>query len=79
MLFVYENISTFVIGLGCERSNSYIIESVFALSLSENVEVFKCKRTTNSTHSLYSYAAVHLLVYLPHTIQVWGIASFILT
>ena len=43
----------------------YIIESVFALSLCENVEVFKCKRTTDNTHSLYSYAAMHLLVYLP--------------
>ena len=79
MLFVYEKISTFVIGLGCERSNSYIIESVFALSLSENVEVFNDNRTTDNTHSLYSYVAMHLLVYLPHTIQVWGIASFILT
>ena len=57
----------------------YIIESVFALSLSENVEVFNDNRTTDNTHSLYSYVAMHLLVYLPHTIQVWGIASFILT
>ena len=79
MLFVYENISTFVIGLGCERSNSYIIESVFALSLSENVEVFNDNRTTDNTHFLFSCVAMHLLVYLPHTIQVWGIASFILT
>ena len=52
-------------------------ESVFALSLSENVEVFECKRATSNTHFLYSYVAMHLSVYLPHTIQVWGIASFI--
>ena len=57
----------------------YIIESVFALSLSENVEVFNDNRTTDNTHFLFSYVAMHLLVYLPHTIQVWGIASFILT
>ena len=60
MLFVYENISTFVIGLGCERSNSYIIESVFAMSLSENVEVFNDNRTMDNTRSLYSYVAIHL-------------------
>ena len=54
-------------------------ESVFALSLSENMEVFECKRATSNTHFLYSYVAMHLRVYTPHTIQVWGIVSFILT
>ncbi len=38
----------------------YIMESVFALCLSENVEVFNDNRTTDNTHSLYSYAAIHL-------------------
>ena len=54
-------------------------ESVFTLSLSENVEVFECKRATSNTYFLYSYVAMHLRVYTPHTIQVWGIVSFILT
>ncbi|MBR5824361.1 MAG: hypothetical protein IKY67_09500 [Paludibacteraceae bacterium] len=43
------------------------------------MEVFECKRATSNTHFLYSYVAMHLRVYTPHTIQVWGIVSFILT
>ena len=34
---------------------------VFSQSLIENVEVFISKRTTNSTHFLYSYVAVRFL------------------
>ena len=59
------------------HSIRYIVESVFARSLSENVEVFKDNRTTDNTHSLYSYVAIHLWCIYPHTIQVWGIVSFI--
>ena len=83
LLLSVVRIETFAnfVGVGGDfSSKTYIlVESVFALSLSENVEVFECKRTTNSTHFLFSYVAIHLLAYLPHTIQVWGIASFILT
>ena len=35
------------------------ILKVFSQSLLENVEVFKAEGCTNSTHSLYSYVAVH--------------------
>ena len=50
---------------------------VFSQSLIENVEVFKTVGQTNSTHFLYSYVAVRFLRTYPHTIQVWGIVSFI--
>ena len=59
------------------RRQTYL--KVFSLlSLLENVEVFKYKKTTNSTHVLCSRVAMHLFVHIPHTIQVWGLASFIL-
>ena len=50
---------------------------MFSLSLIENVEVFRAEGETNDTHFLYSYVAVRILRIYPHTIQVWGIVSFI--
>ena len=50
---------------------------MFSLSLIENVEVFRTEGETNDTHFLYSYVAVRILRIYPHTIQVWGIVSFI--
>lgn len=57
------------------------IESVFALSFQENVEVFnESKDTTDNTHSCYRQGEVcpngHACA--PISIRVWGIASFIL-
>ena len=46
-------------------------------NIAQNMEVFNDNRTTDNTHSLYSYAAIHLWCIYPHTIQVWGIVSFI--
>ena len=40
-------------------------ESVFALSLSENVEVFECKRATSNTHFLYSYVLCTFVCIFP--------------
>ena len=42
------------------------------------MEIFWSKGYSNSTHFLYSYVAVRILRTYPHTIQVWGIVSFIL-
>ena len=56
----------------------HIITKVFSLlSLQRNLENFTTNGQTNSTHFLCSYAA-HQTWCVPHTIQVWGIASFIL-
>ncbi len=55
-----------------------ILESVFALSLIENVAIFYEERTTDNTHLLLVYGKVHSRVPIPHIYQVWGIASFIL-
>ena len=52
-----------------------ILESVFAV-LTKKYDSFKEERTTNSTHFLCSYATMHISC-ISHTIQVWGIASFI--
>ena len=50
-------------GLSVRRT--YFNESVFALSLLENVEVFEYKGTTNNTHILFSYVAAHVLCIYP--------------
>ena len=62
--------------LWCYWINSRHIESVFAV-LSRKCGSFHKRGQTNSTHFLYSYVAVRLLRTYPHTIQVWGIVSFI--
>ena len=52
-------------------------ESVFAFILDKKSDSFKQRRGYDNTHSLYSYVAMHLSVHIPHTIQVWGLVSFI--
>ena len=52
-------------------------ESVFAFFLARKSDSFQRNEDNDSTHFLYSYAAMHLLVYTPYTIQVWGLVSFI--
>ena len=55
------------------------MESVFALSLIENVAIFHEERTTNGTHFLFGSWTGHILrARYSISIQVWGIASFIL-
>ena len=56
------------------------IESVFALSLSENVVVFKSERTTDGTHSCLDYAVRVSCTLGPHiypSVGYW--VPFILT
>lgn len=53
VLFGMRKISNFAIAKGTNPKRTYFDESVFALFSIENVEVFKCKRTTNSTHFLF--------------------------
>lgn len=62
--------------LSCRASGRYI-ESVFALSSSENVEVFDNNGTTNSTHFLLAYGKAYFCASILHIYQVWGIVSFI--
>ena len=54
VLFVSEIVSNFVIVIGQITD----ILKVFSQSLIENVEVFKERRQTNSTHFLYMYENV---------------------
>ena len=57
---------------------TYFIESVFAHSLLENVEVFKSGGGTNNTHFLFRlWRGCNSCIPIPISIQVWGIASFI--
>lgn len=62
--------------LSCRASGRHI-ESVFALSSSENVEVFDNNGTTNSTHFLLAYGKAYFCASILHIYQVWGIVSFI--
>ena len=72
-----ENFHTFVLSFGAIWRTIHI-ESVFALSLTENVAIFKKTRTTNSTHSCLDYAVrVSCTQQYLISIRVWGIASFI--
>lgn len=78
MLFRMWNLfSTFTVAKCPKHEADIFNESVFALSLIENVAIFYEERTTNSTHFLFSYASSTICT-VSHTIQVWGIASFIL-
>ena len=74
MLFE-ENFTIFVVSYGAICGTRHV-ESVFALSLTENVEVFNNNGTTNSTHSCLDNGMGFLYPY-PISIRVWGIASFI--
>ena len=62
--------------MSCRASGRHT-ESVFALSSSENVEVFDNNGTTNSTHFLLEYGKAYLRMPVSHIYQVWGIVSFI--
>ena len=54
------------------------MESVFALSLHENVAVFNESRTTIGTHFLFRlWQGIRSAYLYPISTQVWGIASFI--
>lgn len=51
----------------CQKHEADIFnESVFALSLIENVAIFYEERTTNSTHSLFSYASSTICTCIPY-------------
>ena len=66
------------LSLPCQAIDRHI-ESVFALSLIENVAIFHEERTTNGTHFLFGSWTGHILrARYSISIQVWGIASFIL-
>ena len=58
-----------------EEQNIFF-ESVFVLSEVGNMEVFDNNRTANNTLPCIAMGCAHSAC-LPHTIQVWGIASFI--
>ncbi len=77
VLFVSEIFSKFVVSLGSAPDDDIFYESVFAV-LSRKCGSFHKRGQTNSTHFLYSYVAVRIQRTYPHTIQVWGIVSFIL-
>lgn len=47
------------------------------LSLYRKSDSFQRNEDKDNTHFLYSHVAMHLTVHLPHTIQVWGLVSFI--
>lgn len=78
-LFIFQK---HILYLWCRRlwlSSADIFTKVFSQSLLENVEVFSTRGQTNDTHFLCSRVAMHVsCVHIPHTIQVWGVASFIL-
>ena len=61
---------------GIKNHKTDILKVFFAV-LTKKSDSFKEERTTNSTHFLCSYATMHFWC-VSHTIQVWGIASFIL-
>ena len=64
--------------LWCSREIADILESVFRTVLSRKCGSFHKRGQTNDTHFLYSYVWLCTSVRTPHTIQVWGIVSFIL-
>ena len=67
MLFVCEKDITFANELVITRTNSYIVESVFAVLLRES-DNFQCDRATNSTHFLYTLVVYDASASLPHAI-----------
>ena len=54
-----------------------ILESVFAVLCRKSDSFNKAKGYSNNTHFLCSYVDYARFVLQPHTIQVWGIVSFI--
>ena len=59
------------------QPDSRHIESVFAVLNRKSDSFQKKKGQTNSTHFLYSYVAMHSLVYIPILSKCGDIASFI--
>ena len=70
--------SNFVALVGDDIPANYILKVFSLLSLYENVEVIECKRTTNGTHTLYMFRSKDTCCVLPYSVQVWGVASFVL-
>ena len=79
LLSIQEIFSIFVASRQIVLADIFLRKCFSLLSKIENVEVFNCKWTERT--SLISCIVIGLctlLVHLPHTIQVWGIVSFIL-
>ncbi|MDE5623601.1 MAG: hypothetical protein K2I62_03125 [Alistipes sp.] len=76
-LFVGKIFSIFAVLTAFARSD--IFESVFALSLTENVAVFKVAGQRTALFFLFRLCGGRFCALCPISIQVWGIASFIVT
>ena len=56
---------------------TYLMKVFSLLSLTRNLENFTTKRITTALISCIAMWLCTFLVYTPHTIQVWGLVSFI--
>lgn len=61
-----------------EQSANILDESVFALSVTENVAIFSSKGQRTALIPCIDCCGRHALCLHPISISVWGIASFIL-